>query len=135
MPIYEYRCRKCRRRVSVFLRSFSDINTAKPTCTYCGHDQLDRLVSRVASLKSEESRLDSLADDSALGDVDESDPRSVARWMKKMSGEVGEEMPSEFNEAVDRMEAGQSFEDIEKSMPELGGPPEGGPGGDLDDDF
>jgi putative FmdB family regulatory protein len=134
MPIYEYRCRKCRRRVSVFLRSFSEVETAKPVCTYCGHDQLQRLISRVSVARSEESRLDSMADDSALGDVDENDPRSVARWMKKMSGEVGEEMPSEFNEAVDRMEAGQSFEDIEKSMPELGAP-EGGPGGDLGDDL
>jgi putative FmdB family regulatory protein len=135
MPIYEYRCQKCRRRVSVFLRSFAEIETAKPKCTYCGHDQLRRLVSRVSIVKSEEARLDSMADDPALGDVDENDPRSVARWMKKMSSEVGEEMPSEFNEAIDRMESGQSFEEIEKSMPELGGMAEGGPGGDLADDF
>ena len=123
MPIYEYRCRKCHRRVSVFLRSFSDVDTTKPKCTYCGHDELERLVSRVALLKSEEARLDAMADDAALADIDENDPRSMARWLKKMSAEVGEDMGDEFHEAIDRMEAGQSLEEIEEAMPDLGPPP------------
>jgi len=120
MPIYEYRCCKCRRRVTIFLRSFSEIETARPKCTYCGHDELERLVSRVAALKSEEARLDALSDSTALGDLDENDPRSMARWMKKMSAEVGEDLGDEFREVVDRLEAGQSPEEIEATMPDLG---------------
>ncbi len=123
MPIYEYRCRKCRRRVSIFLRSFSDAETAKPKCTYCGHEELERLVSRVAQIKSEDARLDAMADEAALADIDENDPRSVARWMKKMAAEVGEDMGDEFHEAIDRMESGQSLEEIEEAMPDLGPPP------------
>ncbi len=124
MPIYEYRCRKCRRRVSVFLRSFSEVESARPICSHCGHDKLERLVSRVAVLKSEEARLDALADDTALGDLDESDPRSIARYMKKMSGEMGEDLGDEFHEVVDRLESGQSPEEIESGMPDLGPGPE-----------
>jgi putative FmdB family regulatory protein len=123
MPIYEYKCRRCHRRVSIFLRGFSDAETAKPKCTYCGHDKLERLVSRVAQIKSEDARLDAMADDAALADIDENDPRSVARWMKKMAAEVGEDMGDEFHEAIDRMEAGQSLEEIEEAMPDLGPPP------------
>ncbi len=134
MPIYEYRCQKCRRRVSIFLRSYSDLETVELKCSYCGHDDLRRLVSRVSVIKSEEARLDSMADDPSLADVDENDPRSVARWMKKMSSEVGEEMPVEFNEAIDRMESGQSMEEIEKAMPDLGmGDPSGGASPSADD--
>jgi putative FmdB family regulatory protein len=121
MPIYEYRCRNCHRRVSILLRGFEAAN-ARPKCTYCGHDELDRLVSRVAVLRSEETQLDNLADSSALGDLDENDPRSIGRWMKKMSGEAGEDLGDEFREVVDRLEAGQSPEDIESSMPDLGPP-------------
>lgn len=124
MPIYEYRCRKCRRRVSILLRSFSDMKNAKLKCIHCGHDELERLVSLVSVPKSEETRLDALSDDSALGDLDESDPRSMARWMKKMSGEVGEDLGEEFHEVVDRLESGQSPEDIETAMPDLGPSPE-----------
>jgi hypothetical protein len=79
------------------------------------------LVSRVAVLRSEESRLESLADPSSLAGLDENDPRSLARWMRKMSGEMGEDLGAEFNEVVDRLEAGESPEEIEKSMPEMAG--------------
>jgi putative FmdB family regulatory protein len=120
MPIYEYRCHDCRRRVSILWRSISEAQTVKPHCPRCGGERLSRLVSRVAMLKSEESRLEDLATPSALGDLDENDPKSVARWMRRMSKEVGEDLGPEFGEVVDRLEAGESPEEIEASMPELG---------------
>jgi len=118
VPIYEYRCHDCRRRVSLFFRSFSDIKD-EPSCPRCGGSHLTRLISRVAVVRSEDSRLDDLADPSTLGDLDENDPKSIARWMRKMSAETGEEMPSEFDEVIDRLESGQSPEEIESSMPDL----------------
>ncbi len=120
MPIYEYRCADCRRRVSVFFRSFSNVGEAH--CPRCGGDHLTRLVSRVATVKSEEARLDALANSADVGDVDENDPKSIGRFMRKMGSEVGgEEMGPEFNEMVSRLEAGENPEDIEKTMPGLGG--------------
>jgi putative FmdB family regulatory protein len=62
MPIYEYRCNDCRKRVSVYWRSFSEVETAQPRCPACGGEDLTRLISRVAVLRSEESRLEDLAD-------------------------------------------------------------------------
>lgn len=123
MPIYEYFCQDCRRRVSVFWRSFSEIEAISPRCPRCGGEKLIRLVSRVSVLKSEESRLEDMADSMSLSDLDENDPKSIARWMRRMSREVGEDLGEEFNEALDRLEAGQSPEEIEAAMPELGGEP------------
>ncbi len=117
MPLYEYRCNSCRRRVTL-LRSFSDTST--PRCPKCDSEELTRLISRVAVLRSEESRLESLADPSSLAGLDENDPRSLARWMRKMSDEMGEDMGPEFDEMVDRLDAGESPEDIERSMEGLG---------------
>ncbi len=131
MPIYEYRCHDCRRRVSLFFRSFSGI-AAEPTCPRCEGTRLTRLVSRVSVVRSEDSRLDDLADPSMLGDLDENDPKSLARWMRKMSSEAGEEMPGEFDEVIDRLESGQSPEEIEEAMPDLAGDLGGGMGG-MDD--
>jgi putative FmdB family regulatory protein len=122
MPIYEYRCANCRRRVSILFRSFSA--TTDPRCPNCGSEQLARLVSRVSTLKSEDTRLEAMSDPSNFGDVDENDPKSVARFMRKMGDQMGgEEIGPEFNEMVDRMESGESPEEIEKSMP--GSPGEG----------
>ncbi|HRV96553.1 MAG TPA: zinc ribbon domain-containing protein [Anaerolineae bacterium] len=130
MPIYEYGCYDCRKRVSVFFRSFSEVETKEATCPRCGGTHLKRLVSKVAVLRSEESRLESLADPSSMAGLDENDPKSIARWMRKMGNEMGEDLGSDFNEVVDRLEAGEDPESIEKSMPDLGGS-----GGASDDWF
>jgi len=53
---------------------------------------MERLLSRFAAPKSEEARLESLADPANLGGIDENDPRSVARVMKKMGQEMGEDV-------------------------------------------
>ena len=130
MPIYEYRCADCRRRVSVWWRTFSEAADGQPSCPRCGGTNLSRLVSRVAVVRSEDSRLDDLADPTAYGDLDENDPRSIGRWMRRMSNEMGEDLGDEFGQVVDRLEAGEAPESIEQSMPDLGG---GDDFGGLDD--
>jgi putative FmdB family regulatory protein len=99
MPIYEYECGDCRRRVSLLVRSMSA--TASPACPRCGGTSLTRLMSRFATVKSEEARLESLADSASAGDIDENDPASVARFMKKMGKEFGDELGDDFESAVD----------------------------------
>ncbi len=120
MPIYEYRCGNCKRRVSIFFRSFSD--TTEPRCPNCDSTTLTRLVSRVAAIKSEDARLDAMGDPSNFGGVDENDPRSVARFMRKMGDQMGgEDLGPEFTEMVDRLDAGESPAEIEKTIPGMGG--------------
>ncbi len=120
MPIYEYRCGNCKRRVSIFFRSVNAVGETR--CPTCDSTNLTRLVSRVAALKSEETRLDSMSDPSTFGDLNENDPRSVAKFMRKMGDQMGgEDLGPEFNEMVDRLDAGESPEEIEKTMPDLGG--------------
>ena len=130
MPIYEYGCYDCRKRVSVFFRSFSDVQTKQAVCPRCGGTHIKRLVSKVAVVRSEESRMESLADPSNFSGLDENDPKSIGRWMRKMGSEMGEDLGSDFDEMVDRLEAGEDPEEIEKSMPDLGGS-----GGASDDWF
>ena len=108
MPIYEYRCADCRRRVSIWWKTFSDAAAGEAVCPRCGSVHLSRLMSRVAVLRSDDSRIDDLADPSAFGDLDENDPRSIGRWMRRMSAETGEELGSEFEEVVGRLEAGEN---------------------------
>jgi len=133
MPIYEYRCPDCKKKVTVFFRTLSAVDHSAARCPQCGGKNLTRLISRVRALRSEESRLDGLADDSMLSGMDENDPKSMGRMLRKMSRETGEDMPPEFDEAMGRLEAGESPESIEQSMPELAGG-EGG-AGDLGGEF
>jgi hypothetical protein len=76
---------------------------------------MDKLVSRVAVSRSEESRLESLADPSKLAGLDEKDPRSLARWMKKMGKEMGEDIGEDFDQSID-----EAMEESEKGEDEPG---------------
>jgi putative FmdB family regulatory protein len=104
MPIYEYQCDACRKRTTLFIRSISNPEPAR--CQHCGSDRLTRLISRIATPKSEEARLESLADPSSLGNLDESDPKSMARFMKKMAGEMGEDFDEGMMAEMDETAAG-----------------------------
>ena len=114
MPIYEYRCLQCRKKVTVLTLRVSEVS--QPVCEHCGSTKLDRLMSRFAMPRSEDARLNALADPQALGDVDESDPKSMARWMRKMGQEVGDDLGDDFGQMVDELEAGEP-----DSAPDTGG--------------
>lgn len=97
MPIYEYSCRKCGRKMSFLVLSSS---SSEPVCKFCKSADLEQLFSRFAMPKSEEKRLESLADPSTFSGLDENDPGSVARWMKKMGKEMGEEFGGDEMEQI-----------------------------------
>jgi putative FmdB family regulatory protein len=131
MPTYDYRCLACRKRLSLVL-SYSEYGQAPVVCPHCGSGNVKRLISRVRVLRSEDSRLDSLADPDDWGDVDENDPRSIARAMRRMGDEMGEDLPDEFDDVVDRLEAGEDPESVENSLPDMGGDDGGDDAGDFD---
>jgi putative FmdB family regulatory protein len=123
MPIYEYECAKCRRKSSILTMRISE--KIDPLCSHCGSSEMNRLMSRFAMPRSEEARLDSLADPSRLGGLDENDPKSVARMMRRMGSEMGEEFAGpEFDQAVEELESGGGLGEDE----DLGG-------GGADDDL
>ena len=121
MPIYEYLCRSCRKKTSalVMLRE----RESEVRCKHCGGSDLEKLWSRFAAPKSEDARLDALADPSALAGLDEQDPRSVAKFVRKMGQELGEDV-GDLEQAMEEEMAG-------------GGGEEGGPagGGSATDDL
>lgn len=127
MPTYDYRCQDCHQRVSIF-QTYADYGKVGITCPHCHSPRLSRIIGRVRIAKSEDRRLEDMSDPSFLGDVDENDPRSLARAMRKMGNQMGEDLPPEFGEITDRLAAGESPEAIEQSMPALGGAEAGMPG-------
>jgi putative FmdB family regulatory protein len=126
MPIYEYYCYDCKKRVSVFFRTMSEASDEAALCPTCEGKKLKRLVSRVRMLRSEESRLESLADPSMMAGLESEDPKALASFMRRMSSEMGESLDPEMNEVMDRLEAGESPDAIESSMPDLAGGDIGG---------
>ncbi len=101
MPIYEYLCPHCNGKFQRLVRGFSDPEGL--ACPRCGSVEVRRAVSRFATIKSEDDRVEALADPSTLAGLDESDPRSIARWAKKLGKELGEDAGEDWDEMVDQM--------------------------------
>jgi len=100
MPIYEYLCRDCGKVSSYLVMNLREPH--RPQCKRCQSGKMTRVISRVARVRSEESRLESLADPSKLGGLDENDPASMARWMKRMGKEMGEDLGEDVDSMVDQ---------------------------------
>ena len=118
MPIYEYYCSSCNRKFDFLVRNVK--NHTIPCCPRCKEVPLERVISRCSTAKSEEARIESLADPSNLAGLDEENPRAMAKLLRKMSRETGEDMGPEFDEMCSRMEAGEDPEEVEKSMGDMG---------------
>lgn len=117
MPNYEFRCLDCKKKFDVFL-SYSDYGNVKVTCKYCGSNNVQRRIGRIRISRSTPERLQNLADPARLNSL-EDDPRALGSMMRDMQTELGEEMPAEFDEVVDRLDHGQSPEQIDREIPDL----------------
>ena len=135
MPIYEYRCADCRRTVSIFFRSFGAVT--EPVCPRCGGTALTRLMSRVVVRRGggagdgEDRGGDDLG--GMFDDLDENDPRALARAMRRMGDEMGEPLEPEMEAAIGRLERGEDPEAVMAGLDDESGPAGDGddPGGDL----
>lgn len=105
--------------------SFAEYGKKPVVCAHCSSKNVRRRMTKVRVARSEDSRIDSLAGDFSGFEGMENDPQAMGRMMRKMGREMGEDLPPEFDEVVGRLEAGQSPEEIEKVVPDLGAGDEG----------
>jgi putative FmdB family regulatory protein len=96
MPIYEYICRTCKKRSSQLVLNYRHAQLSP--CSHCGSHDMDRIMSRFATPKSEEARLESLAESTNLDRLDEGDPESMTRFMQKMKNEMGDDFGDEMDD-------------------------------------
>jgi putative FmdB family regulatory protein len=119
MPTYDFICNSCNQRFDVFM-TFSEYGVKKVFCNHCNSEDVRRRMTKVRIAKSDESRAQKMAEDFTGFENLESDPQTLGHMMRKMGGEMGEDLPPEFDEVVDRLESGQSADEIESALPDLG---------------
>jgi putative FmdB family regulatory protein len=133
MPIYEFYCDDCH-TVFNFLSRAPDTKK-RPSCPRCGRARLERRVSRFAISKGreepaaedglpegfDEARLERAMAAMAqeVENVDEEDPRQMARVMRRLFDGAGLSVGAGMEEAIRRMEAGEDPDKIEEEMGDL----------------
>ena len=118
MPTYDFICNSCQQRFDIFL-TYSEYGKKAVTCKHCNSGDVRRRMTKVRIAKSEEGRLETLAENFNGFEGLEDDAAKFGKMMKKMGKEMGEELPAEFDEVVDRLEAGQRPDEIESALPDL----------------
>jgi putative FmdB family regulatory protein len=114
MPVYEYRCNSCRRRVAVFVKGFSQ--TPEAVCSSCGSRDLTRLFSTFAHLRTDQDVYEGILGDTTLVNrMMANDPSALVEWSRRLEGsDVGKD--SEYSEAMERLEKGERPESIMGDM-------------------
>jgi putative FmdB family regulatory protein len=119
MPVYDFRCADCKKRFEIFL-TFAEYDHYHAVCPACYSVNVSRVIRKIRFSLGDRSRLATLADPANLDGLDE-DPRALGKMMKEMKTQMGEnDLPGEFDEVVDRLEKGQTPDQIEQDLPELG---------------
>jgi putative FmdB family regulatory protein len=118
MPTYDYRCQDCQRRFSTFL-TFAEYGNKKVVCPHCKSERVQRKIGKVRVARGSGFNMDDMTNPANLEGM-EDDPRALGRMMRQMSEQTGEELPPEFDDVVGRLEKGQSPEEIERELPDLG---------------
>lgn len=124
MPAYEFRCTNCKKRFEQRI-AYADYDSTKVVCPHCGSENVNRLIGRIRVVGNSMQHLADMADPANMDRLEE-DPRALGRAMKEMQSELGEDMGGEFREVVDRLEKGQSADDIDSAFPDIGASDPGG---------
>jgi len=115
MPVYEYRCNNCQRKVAIYQRSFS--TSAK--CPRCGGEDLTRLFSTFTVRGTSKDIYDDILSDQRLTEgLMRNDPRALAEWNKRMTrGMEDQTITPEYEEMLARMDHGEMPEMPVGGMP------------------
>lgn len=117
MPVYQFVCSDCHKLFEKTF-SFQEYGAAVVGCPFCNSNRVRRSIKNIrVNLPDQVSN--AIPDDPAAFSAYENDPQAMGRMMRKMSEQSGEEFEPEFHEVVDRLEKGQSFEQIEKELPDI----------------
>lgn len=95
VPIYEYRCLDCKKKFSALIGMTAEPNDER--CPHCGSSNGQRLVSRFARLRTEDDRIDEVADQlETMGEPDS--PAGMRNMMREMGKAMDEDMGDEMEE-------------------------------------
>ena len=109
MPVYEYICDGCGKAFSLFM-SYADYDAAVVNCPACGAANVRRKIRPIRVAVGEKARLQQLNEEAAGNDSSQ----MLGKVMRTIQQQSGRELPPDTNEALSRLEKGESPESINK---------------------
>ncbi|HWD40966.1 MAG TPA: zinc ribbon domain-containing protein [Fimbriimonas sp.] len=108
MPVFEYRCLDCNRKFSALVGMVAEPDDEK--CPNCGSLRTSKLVSRFARYRTEDDRIDDMADRlETMGEPDS--PSGMRDMMREMGKAMDEDTSDEMEELFEADMAGEGGEE------------------------
>ena len=99
MPIYEFICQNCHKRLSFLVRDVSTPSISK--CSFCGSNDLSRVISGFAYHKSLKTVWEESGEPTMHpGNDYYRDLRNIGRWVEKKFQDMGQEIPSQIEDKI-----------------------------------
>jgi len=105
LPIYEYICHNCKKKVGIFMRQ--NAIQQDPACPACGGTGLRRIISSFAVVKSTATVHEESGEPGPGMSADYyKDPRNIGRSLAQQFKNMNMEIPSEIRESIDKAREG-----------------------------
>lgn len=108
MPLFEFVCQKCRKQFTFLSGVIAD--NSEPKCPQCGSLELQKLMSRFKAGRSDDARMEAVAEKMESRDLD--DAKELSRFAREMgrelSSESGEDLGGEIEELIEAESRGGS---------------------------
>ena len=99
MPLFEYACRSCDKRFTWM--SGVVAHDKLPQCPSCQSRDLRKLISRVTRGRSDDARMEAVAD--RLENQDFDDARGLRRFAREMGREMGAETGEDLSDEMEEL--------------------------------
>ena len=116
MPTYDYRCKTCRTRFSLFYKTYAEYDMAVPHCPQCGSTTLSRLITSVMVSKPTHDYA-KMSDREMLSVLDSGDSRRVGEMFQQIGGTMPE-LGEDYHNMTEQLLKGKSIDEIEEGLQE-----------------
>ena len=131
MPTYDYKCRECGNRFSLFYKSYAAYDEAQPTCPNCESGALSRLITSVA-IQSPTRDYTGMSSGEMLSVFESGDSRQVGEMFQQIGG-TDPRLGKDYHDATESLLKGDSMDSVEKSLSEKQDKPKSGKKSDSTD--
>lgn len=114
MPSYDYKCRACGNRFTLFYKTYADFDLAHETCPQCGSDHLARLITQV-TIQQPTRDYRKMSSSEMLSVLESGNSRQVGEMFNQIGG-ADPRLGVDYHETTQRLLKGESIEKVERDL-------------------
>jgi putative FmdB family regulatory protein len=114
MPAYDYRCKDCGNRFSLFYKTYTAYDDATPTCPECDSAALSRLIGQI-NMQAPSQDFSKMSSNEMLSVMESGDSRQVGEMFQQVGG-ADPRLGKDYHDATQKLLKGESMDKVEHDL-------------------